>query len=527
MPCTISLSSLSFTTPDGLRLLDGLDLVFATERTGLVGRNGVGKTTLFNIIAGRLPPSSGAVRVTGTTGFLAQIPSDEGDRTLADLFGARAGLQLLADAEAGRASADALAAADWMLEERLTDALEQVRLSLPFDTPLAALSGGQRTRAGLAALIEARPDFLLLDEPTNNLDAEGRQEVIDLLGRWRGGAIVVSHDRELLERMDAIVELTSLGAVRHGGNWSSFRARKALALENARHDLAVAQQSLEDATRGAQRTAERQARRDGGGRRKRAKGDAPRILLDAAKERSEATAGGNARLGQARVSSAQAAVADARARIEVLQPLSMTLASTHLPEGRQVLRLDGVCAGYGGRTVISGFSLAISGPRRVAIAGPNGCGKTTLLRVMTGQIAPCDGTVLRPVRFAMLDQSVGMLDPALSVRDNFRRINPGSDENGMRAVLARFLFRGDSAMQAAGTLSGGQTLRAGLACVLGSADPPPLLFLDEPTNHLDTEAVEALEAALRAYDGALVAVSHDRAFLDAIGIEQCIALSGA
>jgi len=128
---------------------------------------------------------------------------------------------------------------------------------------------------------------------------------------------------------------------------------------------------------------------------------------------------------------------------------------------------------------------------------------------------------------AMLDQRVSLLDPALSIRDNFLRINPDADENACRAALARFMFRADAALQIAGSLSGGQLLRAGLAAVLGGARPPALLILDEPTNHLDIEAIEAVEAGLRAYDGALLVVSHDETFLAAIGITRRLELAGA
>ena len=126
--------------------------------------------------------------------------------------------------------------------------------------------------------------------------------------------------------------------------------------------------------------------------------------------------------------------------------------------------------------------------------------------------------------FAMLDQRVSLLDPAMSIRDNFRRLNPGADENACRAALARFMFRADAALQLVGNLSGGQLLRAGLACVLGGTKPPSLLILDEPTNHLDVDSIEAVEAGLRAYDGALLIVSHDEAFLEAVGISSRLEL---
>ena len=524
----ILLQHLSWSTPDGRSLFADLDLTLGAERAGLVGRNGVGKSTLLKLIAGGLTPRSGKISVSGRTGVLRQIVQVDPGETIADLFGATDALAILDRAEAGRASADELAVADWTLKARLAEALAGMGLDATRDTRLATLSGGQRTRASLAALVFAEPDFLLLDEPTNNLDRAGRGAVLDLLAGWRAGAIVVSHDRELLEAMEVIVELTTLGATRYGGSWSAYRARKAIELAAAEYDLAEAERRVSDVARGAQATAERKARSDRAGRRKAAKGDMPRLLAGMMKNRSEGTSGANARLAQSRRADAVEAAASARARIEILQPLSVVLSSTGLVQGRTVLALERVTAGYvPGVPIIRDLSLTIIGPERVAVTGPNASGKTTALALITGALEPWSGSVRVSVAFALLDQSVSLLDPACSIRDNFRRLQPGLDENACRAALARFLFRADAALQIAGSLSGGQMLRAGLACVLGGALPPPLLVLDEPTNHLDLDSIEAVEAGLRGYDGALLVVSHDEAFLDAIGVTRRMALSAS
>ena len=528
MPTSITLSNLSWSTPDGHVLFSALDLSFGPERTGLIGRNGVGKTTLLKLIATDLQPRSGRVIAHGSLGRLRQAVQVGPDETVADLFGVTDALALLARAEAGRATADELASADWMLEARLGTALARVGLPVDTDTPLAALSGGQRTRVGLAALVFAEPDFLLLDEPTNNLDREGRQAVIELLAGWHGGAVVVSHDRELLEAMDVIVELTSLGASVYGGNWSQYRARKALELVAARHDLTEAEKRLDEAGLKAQIAAERKARKDSAGRRARAKGDAPLLLLDAKKERSEKSGGAGARLAERQQAEAGEMLTRARERIEILQPLSVKLATTGLPADKIVLHLDALQFGYEpGQPILNGLSFTLAGPQRVAVTGPNGSGKTTLLDLISGRLQPQAGIVWVLPGFALLDQEVSLLDPQETIRDNFKRLNPQSDENACRSALARFMFRADSALQKAGSLSGGQMLRAGLACVLGGERPPQLLILDEPTNHLDIDAIEAVEAGLRAYDGALLVVSHDESFLDAIGISHRLELPPA
>lgn len=526
MPASIILSNLSLSTPDGRSLFSNVDLTFAAERTGLVGRNGVGKTTLLAAISGHHLPQSGRVLVNGSIGPLRQDVQLPAGATVADLFGVRPALALLRRAERGEASADDLADVDWTLEARLAASLARLGFDPSPDTELSCLSGGQVTRVRLAALVFAAPDFLLLDEPTNNLDRDGRKAVIDLLAAWRGGAIVVSHDRELLDTMDAIVELTSLGAARYGGNWSSFRAQRAVELAAVRHDLAHAEKRLSEIDGKTQDAVERKARKDSGGRKKSAKGDMPRILAGARKDRSEDTGGKTVQIAERRRAEALEAVDVARRRVEILQPLSVKLPSTNLPAGREVLSLDGVSAGYRPeQPILRNLSLAIVGPERVALVGPNGSGKTTLLKLIAGELHPLSGTARVRPDLALFDQKVSLLDPARSILDNFRRLNPKVDANACHAALARFMFRADAALQTAGSLSGGQMFRAGLACVLGGQTPPSLLILDEPTNHLDVASIEAVEAGLRAYDGALLVVSHDEAFLEAIGMTRRIELA--
>lgn len=525
MSASVSLSGLSWSTPDGTPLFNDLTLSFGPERTGIVGRNGTGKSTLLRLISGDLIPLSGQVRVSGTIAMMRQEALAHPDDTIADLFGVRPALDLLDRAEAGLADADELVEADWTLPSRIETALLRCGLFAGPQTPLVTLSGGQRSRAALAALILAEPDFLLLDEPTNNLDRAGRKAVLDLIRGWTGGAIIVSHDRELLEAMDAIVELTSLGATRYGGNYSAFRQRKDSELDAAARDLAHAEKSRSDAARRAQQATERKARRDSSGQRARAKGDQPKILMDAAKDRAEASGGAGARLRDARREAAEEALSAAREKIEVLKPLRMDIPATGLATGKTVLRLEGVTGGYDpDRPVISNLSLIITGPERVVIAGPNGSGKSTLLKLITGQIEPQRGLVELAVPFALLDQHVGLLDPAQTLRENFQRLNPSADAHMAHAALARFGFRAGDALRRVGELSGGESLRAGLACALGALPPPMLLILDEPTNHLDLDGIAALEAALDAYDGAVLAVSHDEPFIKSLAPDRTIYL---
>ncbi|SEO50200.1 ATPase components of ABC transporters with duplicated ATPase domains [Methylobacterium sp. UNC300MFChir4.1] len=525
MPAQLALLNLAWTAPDGRAVLSGITASFGQERTGIVGRNGAGKSTLLNLLAGRLAPTGGSIHRDGTVALLRQFAGPTADETVADLFGATAGLALLRRAEAGAAEADELAVADWTLEERLTGALARMGVPVGPDTPLRRLSGGQRARAALAAAIFAAPDFLLLDEPTNDLDRDGRRAVQELLQAWRAGAIVVSHDRALLDAMDAIVDLAPAEATRYRGNFDAFRQAKAARLAAAEHDLAVAEKRATDLARRAQERVERQQRRDAAGHRRSAKGDLPRILAGARRDNAERTAGGSARLTERQRAGAEADLAEARDRIAAVKPAAIALPPSGLHADRRVLALTDVTVGYRpGQPVLRDVSLAVTGPERVALRGRNGSGKSTLLALVAGRLSPWSGRVSVEVRAALLDQRLDLLDRERTVAENFARLNPEEDANGCRAALARFQFRAAAADRPVAALSGGERVRTALACVLGNRAPPPLLILDEPTNHLDLDAVEALEAGLAAYDGALLVVSHDAAFLDALGITRRVDL---
>jgi ATPase subunit of ABC transporter with duplicated ATPase domains len=524
MTAFLTLDSISLATPDGRSLVDGLTLSIGRERTGLVGRNGSGKSTLLRLLAGECEPSGGTVRRAGSIGMLAQLADDR--LTVAEALGAADGLARLRRVESGKGSLDDATEADWTLQVRLDAALVESGLpALATDRRLASLSGGERTRVALARLLIEAPDLLLLDEPTNNLDSEGRQAVAELLARWRGGVVVASHDRVLLERVDRIVELTPIGVTVFGGAWPAFAEARDAARARAEAELSRASDALRQAERAAQREKEKKARRDKAGRARRAKGADSKMFLDAEKQRAENSAAREGHIADRLIGDRMEALGQARARVEVLTPLSIELPKTGLPGGRELIAFKDVVMAYGDRRLFGPLSFDVRGPERIAIAGANGSGKTTLLGLIAGRIEPTAGDISRPTdRVAMLDQHVGLLDAASTILDNLRRLNPDLSDNEARAALARFAFRNKAALQIAGTLSGGERLRAGLACVFARREPPLLLLLDEPTNHLDLTSIEELETALAGFDGAVIAVSHDLRFLQAIGVERQIRL---
>ncbi len=251
----------------------------------------------------------------------------------------------------------------------------------------------------------------------------------------------------------------------------------------------------------------------------------PKILLGERKRRAEGTAGAARNLARRQGEEAQAAVAAAARKVEVVTPQSYALPPCGLPANRTLLELDQVELELGGRRVLGPVSLRITGPERIALAGPNGSGKTSLVRLAIGAMTPTRGTAhAARERIAVLDQHVALLDPALSLVDNMRALHPEMSPHEAHAAAARFAFRNREALRPIATMSGGERLRAGLAAVFAGPVVPQLLVLDEPTNHLDVESVEELERALAGYDGALLVVSHDPAFLDAIGTTRTVTL---
>ena len=521
----VALHDVAIATPDGRPLLGPIDLAFGPERTGLVGRNGIGKSSLLKLLTGELAPASGSIDRAGRIGMLRQNVQPPPGQTLAMALGVDCDLDRLARIERGLGTEEDFAQADWMLEARLAEALALVDLAgLELTRSVESLSGGQRTRLALAALLLAEPDMLLLDEPTNNLDAEGRAAVARILRGWKKGAIVVSHDRALLRDMDRIVELSTLGARVYGGNYDLYAERKAAERATAARDLDLANREAKATERRIQASVERQQKREGRGARAREKNDQPKILLDAKRDRSERTNGALQQRADRQRQAAAETLSSAEAEFERIETLALRLPSTGLPAGRLVLAFERASFAYPDRPpVLADFSLTMTGPGQIALVGSNGAGKSTLLRLACGEIEPDSGAIRRPVASVMLDQSVSLLDPALSILDNFRRLNPDASLNHAHAMLARFLYRNQAALKPVQALSGGEMLRAGLACVLGGTTPPGLLVLDEPTNHLDLESIAAIEAALRDFDGALLVASHDEDFLAAIQIERRIA----
>ncbi|HEV3105926.1 MAG TPA: ATP-binding cassette domain-containing protein [Trinickia sp.] len=500
-------------------LLDHADFSLeAGERVGLIGRNGAGKSSLLKIVAGLMQPDDGLVtrQQNLSTVYVPQEPDFDAqasvfDTVAAGLANARTALDeydavahALAQTPEGKehdallarmnALQSALDASDaWSWRTRVLTTLAQ--LNLNGEAKIDALSGGMQKRVALARALVVDPDVLLLDEPTNHLDFDGIRWLEELLVGSRAGLLFITHDRAFLDRVATrIVELDRGRLLSYPGNFSAYQTRKAQQLEverveNEKFDKLLAQEEV--------------------------------WIRKGVEARRTRSVGRIARLEQMRHERAERRNVQGNVKLDVGQGER---------SGKIVAELVDVTKRYGERTVVERFSTTVMRGDKIGFIGPNGAGKTTLLKLILGQLAPDEGTVrvgTNP-QVAYFDQMRAQLDQEKSLADT---ISPGSDwieVNGTRkhvmSYLGDFLFAPERARSPVKSLSGGERNRVLLARLF--ARPANVLVLDEPTNDLDIPTLELLEELLSEYDGTVLLVSHDRAFLDNV-VTSVIASEGA
>ncbi|HBH7065764.1 TPA: ABC-F family ATP-binding cassette domain-containing protein [Enterobacter cloacae] len=499
--------------PTGDILFGPLNLTLEPSLCALVGRNGSGKTRLLRLLAGLDQPATGHIERFGSHFYVAQQHAISPQTTLAELLGYDAIFAARKRIDSGDYQPDDLDTLDghWDVAERLSEAFINAQLP-PFDPdkPAAELSGGERIRALLCGAFTADADFLLLDEPTNHLDWQGRAWFYDQLRRYQGGVLVASHDRELLEQVPRILELSPSGLRSYGGNYADYTHQRDTEQQAARA-------ALEHAATERKRTRARMQKEHDDSQRRSAKTLRTVDTLNIASfERVKYKGAAKERIGAWKKQHSDqnealnAAVNKARERVEEDNPVMFTLPGSQIPEGKQVLVLEDLVLPH---VPVTPITWRMDGPMRVALKGPNGCGKSTLLKTILGEIAPRSGTCKVSVSCAYLDQHLSQLDLSQSVMTHLNLSHTPLEEGVLRTRLAQLQLGADKVTLPLAELSGGERLKAALACVLWRAEATQLLLLDEPTNHLDLASVQAIEAALAGFPGALLVVSHDEAFL--------------
>ncbi len=517
----ISLHNLSFEWPDGTVALAELNGTFTTGRTGLIGRNGTGKSTLLRLIAGLLTPTSGRIDTMGEVGYLPQTLTLQRETTVAHLLGIDSIVRSIRAVEAGDIKDQHFDTIgdDWDIEARADESLHQIGFSsINLDRPVSTVSGGEAMLIAITGLRIRRTPITLLDEPTNNLDLDTRARLSDIVDQWPGALVVVSHDLALLEHMDNTTELHGATLTTFGGPysaWKEHRDQEQLAAMNAARS---AKQTLKVEKRQRIEAETKLARRERTGKKTQRDGGIPKILAGNRASKAQSAAGAMRSTLDNKLQAAQAAVDVAEAKVRDEEHIHLDLPDPGVPGGKRIAELD-----LGQRTII------VQGPERVALIGPNGSGKSTFINELVNGKSPGGG---RP-RGRLLTELVGYLPQRLDVLDedasaiaNVQTVAPQATPGDIRNHLARILLRGDSVHRPVRTLSGGERFRVCLARLLFADPPAQLLILDEPTNNLDISSVDQLAEALEAYHGAILVVSHDLGFLRRIGIDTVIELDG-
>ena len=572
----IILDHISYAHPSQPPLFADLSAVFSAPLTGLIGDNGCGKTTLMRLILGDLTPDSGSLAAPERMAYLPQDLGLDREQTLAELCGISEILRALQAMESGEYSPELyeVIGDSWDVEERILAALATYGFTpaalVDHDNPEAiralftrdmrSFSGGEAVIAALASLMVSDPEFILLDEPTNNLDSVAKAQLFTALEAFPCPALIISHDRDLLERMHVIAELH---ADRQGlahlrlfeGNYSTYRQALDTEQQAAQRRVTEAKNEVRSAHREWVRAQEIISKNMS----RVWKDDQPDTILALAKDASRQAAAKLRVLRVGKQEQAQEAYQNAQDQVRIQEKIYAELSQQPLPAGRKVLELSRIDSAQVSRETFTvqqptkvdflHFSpaeadsesqqgtpaerpehLILSGPEHLRITGANGSGKTTLLEAIAHA---GEADYLSPVQpayrvdycieRAYIPQRIA-LDPELTLLQSVQRANPGVSEQHLRDQLARLLFRRESVHHKTGELSGGERFRAAVAQVLLADPVPQLLMLDEPTNNLDISSVDWLVQALNAYTGALIVVSHDEDFCRRIRIDHTLAL---
>lgn len=528
----LTIQQLSYRHPNKDVVFNNINLVLQSgEKTALVGNNGTGKSTLLKLIAGELQPVNGTITTDAIPYSIPQLFGPYNQLTVAEALGIDKRLRAFHEIVNGNTNEEIYEQLndDWTIEERCNEALNYWQLNdVLLTSKLETLSGGQKTKVFLAGIQIHQPELILLDEPSNHLDAEGRKLLYDFILHTRMTVIVVSHDRELLNLLNTIHELSSRGIAAYGGNYTFYQQQKSSEKASLEHDIQHTEKALKKAREKERETIERQQKNDARGKKKQEQSGVARIMMNTLRNNAENSTAKAKNIHGEKINSISQELTELHSSLPEIDQMKFGFDASPLHKGKVLFTADGINFKHGNGTYLwqKNLDVQIYSGERIVIKGGNGSGKTTLIRIILGELTPQTGTVtIAENNTVYIDQDYSRLNNQLSVYEQAQAFNTSAlQEHEIKIRLNRFLFSKDDWNQSCDTLSGGERMRLLLCCLTIGRQSPDIIVLDEPTNNLDLQNVEILTAAINAYKGTLIVVSHDATFVEHINTERSITL---
>lgn len=500
--------------------------VSSDRKVSVIGNNGTGKSTLLKLLAGEFMPSSGTVYCSSQPYYIPQQIGIAG-QSVSEALGIAQKIDALHSIYNGSSEQIHydLLADDWEIESRCRSALDYWELAgIDLDSSVDLLSGGERTKVFLAGLQLHKPDIILLDEPTNHLDRSGRQKLYDFVNGCNATIITVSHDVTLLNLLDTTYELSEQDIRLYGGNYVFYKEQKEIEERALAEQINSEESSLRLARKKAIEVKERQNRRVLRG--EKSSSGIPRIAFGRLQEKGENT---GAKLNEKHstiIADGQHKLTELRQRQRISGDLKIDFEDARLHNGKLLVAAVDANFKYANNKLLwqTPLNLEVRSGERIHIKGGNGTGKTTLVRLLTGELAPSEGEVRKTnFSYIYLDQQYSEVNRAGTVLELAESYNSNNLlDHEIKTRLNRALFPKDTWNKSCLTLSGGEQMRLYLCCLMISNYAPDLFILDEPTNNLDLSSLSILTDTIRHYRGTVLVISHDLNFIDEIGITRNI-----
>jgi len=526
------LQNITYTLPNRDLLFSNISLTLnPQDKIALIGKNGVGKSTLLRLINCEVFPIEGKLHLEAHPYYLPQVYGQFNHLTIAEALGVKERLAAFHAILAGDGSEEnyAMLDDDWTIEERCEAALNYWQLTdLQLDQKLETLSGGQKTRVLLAGISIHEPLLVLMDEPSNHLDTAGRELLYQFIQSTSSSLLIVSHDRKLLNHLPVICEMKKDGITTYGGNYDFYREQKEIELKALNQDVQNKEVSLRKARKKKRETKERQQKLDSRGKKKHLKSGTPRIMMNKLKNDAENTSSKLKNLHNKKIDNISQELRDLRASLPEIDKMKFGFEDSALHRGKVLLEAEGINFNYGKESIWEeDLSFHLLSGQRLALKGLNGSGKTTLIKLILGDFDTQIGKLKRGInRSVYIDQDYSLLDNSLKLYEQAQAFNTSHlQEHEVKIRLSRFLFGKEDWDKSCSALSGGERMRLILCCLTLSKQAPDLIVLDEPTNNLDIQNIEILTKAINQYKGTLLVVSHDERFLEEINIESEIVLT--